>query len=434
MTHIIDRRLNPKGKSLGNRQKFLRRAKEQIKDAVKRTIQERGIADIQSGEKISIPAKGVKEPKFRQSAKGGFRERVLPGNQEYLRGDQITKPQQGQGGRGSKAGDGGEGEDDFQFTLSRNEFLDIFFEDLELPDLVKQKLKQTTSVKYQRAGFTNVGSPSSLSVIQTMRHALARRLALGRPKDEAVRELQVEIFALEGKTDRTAEESQRLSDLHGEMATRLKRQKAIPYIDPVDVRYHQFQAVPQPSTQAVMFCLMDVSGSMGEREKDLAKRFFMLLYLFLQRRYENIELVFIRHTHEAEEVDEHTFFYDRRSGGTIVSTALEEMQRVIKQRYPTDDWNIYCAQASDGDNWTGDSQKCHDLLVEQIMPLLQYYAYIEISQPRQTEYMFGSAPQGDLWKAYEKVSSACGHFAQKKIMKPADIFPVFRELFARQAN
>ena len=100
-----------------------------------------------------------------------------------------------------------------------------------------------------------------------------------------------------------------------------RRWREIPFLDPIDVRFNRFEAVPKPITQAVMFCLMDVSGSMSEEMKDLAKRFFMLLYLFIQRRYRHVEIVFIRHTHHAEEVDEDTFFYSRETGGTVVSTA-----------------------------------------------------------------------------------------------------------------
>ena len=124
------------------------------------------------------------------------------------------------------------------------------------------------------------------------------------------------------------------------------------------MRYRRFEPQPKPVAQAVMFCLMDVSGSMTEHMKDLAKRFFALLYLFLKRRYKHVDIVFIRHTHEAREVDEETFFYSPETGGTVVSTALEEMARIVDDRYPPDDWNIYAAQASDGDN-TAERQR-HD--------------------------------------------------------------------------
>ena len=99
-----------------------------------------------------------------------------------------------------------------------------------------------------------------------------------------------------------------------------------------------------------MFCLMDVSGSMTEHMKDLAKRFYMLLYVFLKRRYRHVEIVFIRHTDRAEEVDEETFFHGPASGGTLVSSALQAMHDIVRSRFRPADWNIYAAQASDGDN------------------------------------------------------------------------------------
>ena len=180
-----------------------------------------------------------------------------------------------------------------------------------------------------------------------------------------------------------------------------------------------------------MFCLMDVSGSMGEREKDLAKRFFVLLHLFLKRRYEKTDIVFIRHTHEASEVDEDTFFYSTQSGGTVVSTALEEMLRVIRERYPSKDWNIYAAQASDGDNIPNDSERCVSILDKTLMRLCQYYAYVEIIDERESE-MFRHADNGtSLWNAYREVSAEWPNFAMTRIAKPSDIYPVFHELFAK---
>lgn len=181
-----------------------------------------------------------------------------------------------------------------------------------------------------------------------------------------------------------------------------------------------------------MFCLMDVSGSMGEREKDLAKRFFMLLHLFLKRRYERLDIVFIRHTHDAQEVDEHTFFYSRQSGGTIVSTALEEMKKIVHERYATGEWNIYAAQASDGYTQTGDASRCVDLLNQELMPMCQYYAYIEILDEREMEVFSSEESGAELWRAYRTVARDWKNFATKRIAKPQDIFPVFRELFAKE--
>ena len=195
------------------------------------------------------------------------------------------------------------------------------------------------------------------------------------------------------------------------------------------MRFNRFERIPVPNASAVMFCLMDVSASMGEREKDLAKRFFVLLHLFLKRRYERIDIVFIRHTDAAHEVDEETFFFSKQSGGTVVSTALEEARRIILDRYPSDLWNIYVAQASDGDNAAGDSERCAALLRDELMKLCQYYAYVEIIDERESA-IFGSTDNGtSLWRAYRTVHGAVANFQMTRIARPADIYPVFRKLF-----
>ncbi|MDH3476323.1 MAG: YeaH/YhbH family protein, partial [Rhodospirillales bacterium] len=359
MFHLIDRRLNPKDKSLGNRQRFLRRARAQIKEAVNRSVGERKVADIAGGETVSIPAKGIAEPRLRHDAKGGRREGVLPGNKEFVTGDKVPKPSGGSGqGSGKEGAAEGSGEDGFEFALSREEFLELFFEDLELPDLVKTNLKEIYTEKWRQAGFTTSGSPSAIDVRQTMRNGLGRRLALRRPRLRELEELEAEIAELESQKPLSEADFERLATLMKQVEGLRRKRRAVPFIDPIDVRFRHRQPKPEPNTKAVMFCLMDVSGSMGEREKDLAKRFFILLYLFLQRRYEHIDIVFIRHTHEAQEVDEETFFHSRETGGTVVSTALDEMLKIVRARYPSKEWNIYAAQASDGENYSGDSERC----------------------------------------------------------------------------
>ena len=438
MLYIVDRRKNPTGKSLGNRQRFMRRAKAQIKKAVENTIRSRGITDISSGDQITIPGKTLKEPGFHHMGRGGNRNYVLPGNKKFVQGDRIARPQGGDSGSGgSKASPDGEGEDEFQFTLTRDEFLDIFFEDLELPDLLKKSLKQTTAFRNARAGFSVEGTPSNLSLVRTMRNSLARRIGLRRPKTAEVRELEEKIAALQVKAEKrpngklTKSDDETLHTLLADLEEAKRRMKAIPFIDPIDTRYNQFQQIPDPNTQAVMFCLMDVSGSMSEQMKELAKRFFMLLHLFLHRKYEHVDVVFIRHTSRAAEVDEETFFYSRETGGTIVSTALEEMKKVLADRYPTDQWNIYAAQASDGDNYSNDGAKCPALLAEDLLPKCQYYAYIEITDEREAEIFAAAEGETALWKAYAPLAATHPQFALKRVTKAADIFPVFRELFAK---
>src|SRR6202789_835201 len=301
MTHFIDRRLNPKGKSLGNRQRFLRRARTQIREAVQKSLKDAAVADLAADRKIKISTKGTREPRFRLDPHaGGEHDFVLPGNKNSSPGDEIKKPQSGDGGgRGKDAADFAEGDDDFEFTMRQDEILDIFFEDLELPNLVRTTLKETPNKTWRRAGITTAGSPTQINLIRTMRNAQGRRLALHRPKLKDVEALEAELKGLEREPEINRE---KIVALKEQIAKAHSKRKWVGFIDPVDVRFNAYAEQPVPTSQAVMFCLMDVSGSMGEREKDLAKRFYMLLHLFLRRRYERVDIVFIRHTHDAQEV------------------------------------------------------------------------------------------------------------------------------------
>lgn len=425
--HIIDRRLNPGGKSFANRQRFLRRARAQVRKAVRESSSHRSIKDAGKGGEVSIPAGGVHEPVLRRSSEGGVRDYVLPGNKKYIEGDSIPRPEQG-GGQGSRASDSGEGEDEFRFALSDEEYLDLYLEDLELPDLAKRQIAGAHAVQWRQAGFSSDGPPARISVPRTLRHSLSRRIALKRPKPEETQALREEIERLEREGGHFDE----LVKLRADLELRVLRSKRIPYIDPVDVRYRRLESTPKPIARAVMFCLMDVSGSMNEHMKDLAKRFYSLLYLFLNRRYEHVDVVFIRHTHEAQEVDEQTFFYSRETGGTVVSTALFKMEEIVRARYPVSDWNIYAAQASDGDNTSSDNAVVLQQLRDVILPICQYYAYVEVGMDDEEEAPGGSGePSTNLWRAYRRVSDDAP-FAMRKVRHRRDIYPVFRELFSKR--
>ena len=424
--NIIDRRLNPGGKSFANRQRFLRRARAQVRKAVREASSSRSIKDAGKGGEVSIPAGGVHEPHLHRSGQGGVRDYVLPGNKKYVQGDSIARPPQG-GGKGSKAGDSGEGEDEFRFALSDEEYLDLYLEDLELPDLAKRQVSGAKSLQWRQAGYSVSGPPSRISVPRTLRHSMSRRIALTRPKKEEITALREQIEKLE----REGGQFDELVKLRKELEQVILRSKRIPYIDPVDVRYRRLESNPKPIAKAVMFCLMDVSGSMNEHMKDLAKRFYSLLYLFLNRRYEYVDLVFIRHTHEASEVDEQTFFYSRETGGTVVSTALFKMSEIIRDRYPIDQWNIYAAQASDGDNTSSDNAVVLGQLRDVILPICQYYAYVEVGMDDEDDHPGAGEPSTNLWRAYRRVS-VDAPFAMRKVKHRRDIYPVFRELFARR--
>ncbi|HFG2106646.1 TPA: YeaH/YhbH family protein [Vibrio cholerae] len=421
MAQFIDRRLNGKNKSTVNRQRFLRRYKEQIKESVADAVNRRSITNTESGEDVSIPTRDIKEPMFHQG-KGGVRERVHPGNDQFIRGDKIDRPKGGQGSGGSGEGEAsadGEGSDDFVFQISKDEYLDILFEDLALPNLKKNQVNKITEWKTHRAGFQTSGVPSNISVVRSLQQSLARRTAMTAGKRRLMSELEEELERIQRSEPPQIMEEMRIKQEIEELRNKID---SVPFIDTFDLRFKNYEKRPIPSSQAVMFCLMDVSGSMDQATKDIAKRFYVLLYLFLTRTYENVEVVFIRHHTQAKEVNEHNFFYSQETGGTIVSSALKLMHEIIEDRYPLGEWNIYGAQASDGDNWADDSPRCKELLSNKLLPYCQYYAYIEITRrSHQT-----------LWHEYEKLQASFDNFAMKNIRSVEDIFPVFRELFQKE--
>jgi len=416
---IIDRRLAGKIKSIANRERFLRRFRSDIRRSVTEAVRDRSIKEIENAKSISIPRKDISEPAFHHG-RGGRREAVHPGNEDYLQGDRIPRNSGGSGGGGSSASNDGEGTDDFVFQLTREEFMQYFFEDLELPRLIQTNLMSIPNWKNMRAGYSVDGSPNNIDIVRSLRSSLGRRIALGSPLVARLRELEAELIELNRDPNERLREIRELEDEIHHLKGRIWR---IPFIDPFDLRYVNRIRQPQPSSRAVMFCVMDVSGSMDEQRKDLSKRFFILLYLFLTRNYEHIEVVFIRHHTRADEVDEETFFHSQESGGTVVSsgagTDAENHRRTLSlQRV-----EYLGAQASDGDNWNDDSPKCRAILEQSILPLSRYFAYIQVAEPEQ-----------NLWTEYAQLLSGHPHFAMKKVQSAAEIYPVFRELFEKQVN
>lgn len=404
MSIFIDRRLNDRRKSAVNRQRFMQRYKEHLRRAVSDIVAKRSIRDLEGGGQVKIPIKDISEPAFRHGP-GGDREIVHPGNRTFAPGDRIARPEEGEGrGTGEGAGEG-EALDGFAFTLSREEFLELFLDDLELPRLMKTVFGSLKDKRSQPAGFTRTGSPRNLHIVRSLKQSLARRIA----SRGAASALDADTAAPH--------------PIHNEPGA-LRRRGRVPFIDEIDLRYRHRVKVPQPISQAVMFCLMDVSGSMTEDKKDLAKRFYALLYLFLTRKYEKVDLIFVRHTDDAAEVDEEEFFHGTHSGGTVVLSALELMKEIIDERYPPSAWNIYGAQASDGDAFGADPEKSRGFLEKDLLPLSRYYAYIDIP----TE---GLEQTSTLWQAYQRVEQP--HFAMKRVSRRSDIYPVFRELFRKEA-
>lgn len=416
MSNIIDRRLNSKGKSTSNRQRFLKRVEDQIKKALPDIVSQESIKENSGGGTVRVPVKGVDEPRFIHDPDTGNKRMVRPGNDRFSEGDRIPKPEDGGQGSGGNRGSNSPDitEDDFVVILSRNEFLRYFFDDLALPNLVKRFMENTTSFENRRAGFTKYGVPSRLNVKSTYQQSLVRRVALQGVYKKRLETLQEQLAATVDPVE--------MELLRTEIEQVSRFMKTVPFLDDVDLRYNHFETIPLPTTSAVMFCIMDVSGSMGYHEKDIAKRFFTLLYIFLTKQYENVELVFIRHHTLAKEVNEEEFFNSQESGGTVVAPSLTLMQRIIHERYNTGQWNIYACQASDGDVWSdADAEECGQVLKNGIFPLVQYMAYIEISN---------RSKNSSLWKVYHKqVDDVL--FSARKIYEVSEIWPVFRGLFKK---
>ena len=336
-TYIVDRREN-KGKSSPNRQRLIRRIDKQIRNAIPDIVEGNSIENIgKNGHGITVPIKGLSEPRLENDKDLGRRHRVYTGNDQFRKGDQIPKPMGEGDGSGNEKGDPsdtGVGEDDFSISLSREEFLEYFFQDLELPFMEERAQAESVDhYEWRHAGHIKYGIPARLNVVRSMRNSLGRRIALAALLKRRIEEMEKELE--ETKTD------EEYIALMEKLQKEIRKSKTIPFIDEVDLRYDHFVKEPVPIDQAVMFCLMDVSGSMSKEEKDIAKRFFFFLYLMLEANYKQVDIVWIRHHIEASRVDEDKFFNDRETGGTIVSSSLNLMEHIIDERYNPQHWNIF---------------------------------------------------------------------------------------------
>ncbi len=422
MAVIIDRRKNSKGKTLRNRGRFIDLHKRQIRDGVKDILDNSNITDVGKTRKVRV--RPLSKPTFSTEPGSGDKKYILPGNKEYVKGDKERKS--GGRGRGREGGDG-EGNDDFEFTLTKEEFMEFVFDHLELPDMIKKTMKDTNQWAIQRAGFKITGTPNQMDYRRTMINSIGRRIALKRPSQEDIEELEDRI----DKCSDTGE----LRKLEALLEVMQKKRAAIPYIDTFDVKYRNFDKQPKPRTSAVIFCLMDISYSMSEMDKMIAKSFFMLLNLFLHGKYDKVDIRFVSHHMRAKEVDEHEFFYSTESGGTYVSSAYELTNKIIKDEYNLNDWNIYVAQASDGDNAPGDYEHMNDELLK-LLDACQYFAYIQtMSEDNMNNLYYGYTPrETGVWAHLSNMMPTQPKLNMKQCSTPQDVWTVFTELFAKGAK
>jgi len=416
---IVDRRPE-KGKSTANRQRVLKRLEGALRGQVEQLIARRKLNEHDKATDVTVERKDVKEPSFGLDPATGASGRILGGNDRYGVGDKIPRDSRGQGrGAGSGAGEGeSDAEDAFRFALSREEYMSLLFDELELPPLVKKDLLEIDENRFRRGGVVRYGTPSTVCVSRTFKASIGRRVAAEAQWEEAVEAAEAELRAARASAEKTRVQAAQL-----ELQEVRKRGADIPFLDPVDLRHRSLVEVQSPRTAAVMFCLMDVSSSMDEQRKDLAKRFFTLLYLFLSRKYAKVHLVFIRHTDQAQEVDEDTFFNGTQAGSTKVLSALEKMNEIMGSRYPASHYNIFGAQASDGDSFGTDSADSSAYMVAQLLPAARYFVYAEVGG--------GSSPGSTtLWSAYSAISNK--HFNMATVNGRDEVYPALAKLFQKE--
>ncbi|HEY2677029.1 MAG TPA: YeaH/YhbH family protein [Steroidobacteraceae bacterium] len=414
---IVDRRPD-KGKSTANRQRVLKRLEGALKAQVDQMIARRKIGDHDKAADVAINRKDVKEPSFSLDPRSGAAGRVLPGNEKYRVGDKIPRDPSGSG-RGSGPGEGeSEQEDIFRFALSREEYLSLLFDELELPPMVKKSLLEIDANKFRRGGVVRYGNPSTVCVARTFKASIGRRVAAEAHFEQALDAAEAEL-----RVARSSAVPARVQAAELELKEVRQRGADIPFLDPIDLRHRSLIEVQSPRTAAVMFCLMDVSSSMDESRKDLAKRFFTLLYLFLTRKYAKVELVFIRHTDQAQEVDEDTFFSGTQAGSTKVLSALAKMNEIIGLRYPASQYNVFGAQASDGDAFGNDSTESSAYLLSQLLPASRYFVYAEVGEAAAQE-------SSTLWAAYRGIES--DHFNMATVTARGEVYPALAKLFQKE--
>ena len=437
-----------------------------VRPSVK-SIGQGNVTDIgKSGADVVVPKGGLAEPTIRHG-KGGVIHRVLPGNNNenarFRTGDRKEKPKNGGGGSGSQSNEDGEGEDSFVYHLSEKEFLDLLFDDLELPNMFKLGADDQQKTTLEHAGFSSTGPFNRLNLIRSKQEKTKRELVMNKRSNErllellseqktilsqhgqdfnacATRDVSLSDLSVKGKIKQLKVEIQDLKEVFVALAEHpdtarleeIDRETAElnakigfnrKWREKQDLRFRAVEEEPLPTSKAVMFCEMDVSGSVTEEMKSNSKLFYFLLHRFLQRQYDQVDIVFIRYHSNAKEVNEQEFFGGSDTGGTVVSKAHEQLLDIQQARYPAGEWNIYGAQSSDGDNVTSDNPKTLALM-KKILPLMQGFFYIDV----------GGADNGtDLWEPYKALADGFkDRFWMQKVKSRKDVWPVFHEMFKKR--
>ena len=373
--------------SAQDRKRHKNKIERAIREGIHNIVAEESIIGQDGKKKIRIPVRGIKEYRFifgdnKENKKVGS----APGIDKIKRGQQIGEARKKEKAPGDKAGQE-KGEEYYDVEITLDELASYLFDSLELPDLEKKTLKKIMSEKFKRHGYRNEGIRPRLDKKQTLVRKIKR-------KKSAIRL---------GTHDPESDERFTFHDN--------------------DLRYRHIKKTVKEASSAVVIFMMDISGSMTNDKKYLARSFFFLLYQFIRHRYENVEIVFLAHDISAYEVNEDQFFNRGNSGGTMVSPAVEAAREIVNKRYHPNSWNVYLFHCSDGDNWPSDMPKAVRSS-ESMKELCQLYGYCEIKPSGQS--IFSSADSN--------LSTSYSHLVDDKfkiahIKTKEDIWPSFKSFF-----
>jgi uncharacterized protein len=360
------------------------RHKEKVREAIKKNladiVSEENIIMSDGKKQIRVPIRSLDQYRFRYDP--GRQTRSGQGNGKSKVGDVLGQdPQQGQG-PGKGKGDAGSdpGAEYYEAEVSVDELAALIFEDLSLPNLEEKRQAEMETETIRFTDIRKKGPMGNLDKRRTIKENIKRNAAQGDPT---------------------------FHDIKNE-----------------DLRFKTWEPTIRYESNAVVLAMMDVSGSMGEFEKYIARSFYFWMVRFLRTKYTNVKIVFISHHTEAKEVSEDEFFHRGESGGTQVSSAYELALQIIKERYNPADWNIYPFHFSDGDNLPWDNDRCVQL-VEDLMKICNIFGYGEI---REAHYRSPST----LMSAFSKITDK--KFVAVTIGDKREVYPALRKFFSTRGD
>ncbi len=315
--------------------RFRQIVRGKIRNNLKQYISSGSLIGKQGNDRVSIPLPQIDLPRFRFNSQDGGGVGQGEGESGESLGPGEQQPGEGEAGEG-------EGEKALEVDVTLDELAQILGEELQLPRIEPRGEKQVVTERDKYTGIRPVGPNSLRSFKRTYKEALKRTIAMGQYNG--------------------------------------RNPVVLPIKD--DMRYRSWSTVKSPQSNAVVIYMMDVSGSMGDEQKEIVRIESFWINAWLKSQYEGIETRYIVHDATAREVDEHTFFHTRESGGTMISSAYRLAAQILEADYPSSEWNIYPFHFSDGDNWSvDDTRACIQLLRDVLVPASNQFSYGQVESP-----------------------------------------------------